>query len=279
MSDDLSFIVFADDWGQHPSSAQHLFRRIARAHRTLWVNTLGLRPPRLDRADAARVVRKLRGWVTPPTTHPTAPASAREDDGLRLHVVAPPMLPWMRPAPLRALNRASMRRVVAREAARQGLRDPVVLTTVPNGVDGEGIAGASTLVYYCVDDFTAWPGVDAQAATLYLQILALAEPTQKNVIVWNGWKPAEYKKAAEALAAKKLVVTGKRERAGREIFLPGGWEKRGGNDLPLESWKLALYAFPYGSIGRLLPPKPPHQLFADAWARVEKGDAPRYEEV
>lgn len=122
-------------------------------------------------------------------------------------------------------------------------------------------------------------GVDAQAATLYLQILALAEPTQKNVIVWNGWKPAEYKKAAEALAAKKLVVTGKRERAGREIFLPGGWEKRGGNDLPLESWKLALYTFPYGSIGRLLPPRPPHQLFADAWARVEKGDAPRYEEV
>lgn len=122
-------------------------------------------------------------------------------------------------------------------------------------------------------------GLTDGAAALYLQILALAEPTQKNVLLWNGWKPAEYKKAAEALAEKKLVVVGKRERAGREIFLPGGWEKRGGNDLPLESWKLPLYAPRHGSIGRLLPPKPLHQLFADAWARVEKGDAPRYEEV
>jgi len=117
------------------------------------------------------------------------------------------------------------------------------------------------------------------AAALYVQVLTLAEPTQKNVILWNGWKPAEYKKAAEALAVEKLVVVGKRERAGREIFLPGGWEKRGGNDLPLETWKLPLYELAHGSIGRLLPPKPLHVLFGEAWARVEKGDAPKYEEV
>ncbi len=60
-----SFIVFGDDWGAHPSSVQHLFRRIARDHRTLWVNTVGLRPPRLDARDAARVVRKLRAIVRP----------------------------------------------------------------------------------------------------------------------------------------------------------------------------------------------------------------------
>ena len=157
----LGFIVFADDWGAHPSSAQHLFRRIARAHRTLWVNTLGLRPPRLDRADAARVVRKLRAWGSRGAPAPTAVAT---DAALDLHVVAPPMLPWMRPAALRALNRHSMRGRVEREAARLGIRDPIVLTTVPNGVDGAGLAGSRALVYYCVDDFTHWPGVDALAA-------------------------------------------------------------------------------------------------------------------
>ena len=61
----LDFIVLGDDWGAHPSSVQHIFRRVARRHRTLWVNTLGLRPPRLDRADAARVVRKVRNWWSP----------------------------------------------------------------------------------------------------------------------------------------------------------------------------------------------------------------------
>ena len=42
---------------------------------------------------------------------------------------------------------------------------PVVVTTVPNGVDGRGLAGSRCLVYYCVDDFTNWPGVDRAAAT------------------------------------------------------------------------------------------------------------------
>ena len=158
---DPSFIVFGDDWGAHPSSVQHLFRRIAREHRTLWVNTVGLRPPRLDRGDAARVVRKVRAMLGP---RAEAPVGSTADDGLDLHVVAPPMLPWMRPGPLRLVNRESVRRVVARAAERLGVRDPIVVATVPNGVDGAGLAGSRCLVYYCVDDFTSWPGVDRVAA-------------------------------------------------------------------------------------------------------------------
>ena len=45
-----SFIVFADDWGRHPSSCQHLFRRLIPRHRTYWVNTIGLRRPTFDLA-------------------------------------------------------------------------------------------------------------------------------------------------------------------------------------------------------------------------------------
>jgi glycosyltransferase involved in cell wall biosynthesis len=165
-----SFIVFGDDWGAHPSSVQHVFKRLARTHRTLWVNTLGLRPPRLDRRDAARVVRKLRAMLGP-RAEASAPGPGPDRD-LDLHVVAPPMLPWMRPAPLRLANRESVRFVVGRAAARLGLRDPVVVTTVPNGVDGRGLAGSRCLVYYCVDDFTSWPGVDrAAAASLERELL------------------------------------------------------------------------------------------------------------
>lgn len=159
----LDFIVLGDDWGAHPSSVQHIFRRVARRHRTLWVNTLELRPPRLDRADAARVVRKVRNWWSPAD----APQRATTDtasEALRLRVVAPPMLPWMRPHPVRLLNRASMRRVVEQAAAAWGLQRPVVVTTVPNGVDALGVAGARAMIYYCVDDFTQWPGIDTVAA-------------------------------------------------------------------------------------------------------------------
>ena len=52
----LVFVVFADDWGRHPSSCQHLFRRIVPHAQVLWVNTIGLRVPRLNVHDIARSV-------------------------------------------------------------------------------------------------------------------------------------------------------------------------------------------------------------------------------
>jgi glycosyltransferase involved in cell wall biosynthesis len=145
-----------------------LFRRIARTHRTLWVNTVGLRPPRLQREDARRIVTKLASWRR---ARPRG-----EDEGLDLHVIAPPMLPWMRPRPLRALNRASVRRSLRSAAHAHGIASPVLVVTVPNGIDAAGVLGERLLVYYCVDDFTLWPGVDHTAAVaLEAELLARAD--------------------------------------------------------------------------------------------------------
>ena len=38
-----NILIFSDDWGRHPSSCQHLARRLLRRHRVLWVNTIGMR--------------------------------------------------------------------------------------------------------------------------------------------------------------------------------------------------------------------------------------------
>ena len=45
MTAERRFVVFSDDWGRHPSSSQHLFTRIARRRRVVWVNTIGTRTP------------------------------------------------------------------------------------------------------------------------------------------------------------------------------------------------------------------------------------------
>ena len=128
-------------------------------------------------------------------------------------------------------------------------------------------------------------GVSEDGAVLYLQTLALAEPTAKNVQLWNGWTPARYKKAAAELAAAGLVLEAKRERAGRAHFLPGGWVSFKAPDLPMEVWKLPLYGIGDKKGGyarplhRILPLRPLHELFAEAWARVARGERPEYEEV
>ncbi|MFI0944080.1 hypothetical protein [Streptomyces sp. NPDC021020] len=120
-------------------------------------------------------------------------------------------------------------------------------------------------------------GLGADAAALYLMLLALPDPTDRNYARWTGWTPARVKKARTELAATDLVVEAKRSRAGRSLFLPCGWLERGAPGLPLETWKEGLY--PVAGSARTLPHLPVPALFAAAWARVRGGDAPAFEEL
>jgi hypothetical protein len=120
-------------------------------------------------------------------------------------------------------------------------------------------------------------GLGEDAAALYLQLLALPDPTDRNCARWTGWKPTRIKKARTELAATGPVVEAKRPRAGRTLFLPGGWRDLRAPALPLETWKETLYPVSDGS--RTLPLVPVPELFARAWERVRTGDAPAYEQL
>ncbi|MET9050860.1 hypothetical protein ABZW50_06830 [Streptomyces bacillaris] len=120
-------------------------------------------------------------------------------------------------------------------------------------------------------------GLSADAAALYLMLLTLPDPTDRNCVRWTEWKPARVKKARAELAATDLVVEAKRSRAGRTLFLPCGWIERNSPALPLETWKEGLYPV-VGSV-RTMPHLPLPALFAAAWARVRGGDAPAFEEL
>ncbi len=119
--------------------------------------------------------------------------------------------------------------------------------------------------------------LSADAAALYLMLLALPDPTDRNCVRWTEWKPARIKKARAELAATDLVVEAKRSRAGRTLFLPCGWLERGTPGLPLETWKEGLYAV--AGSARTLPHIPVPALYEAAWARVRGGDAPAFEEL
>jgi hypothetical protein len=111
--------------------------------------------------------------------------------------------------------------------------------------------------------------VSTEAATLFLQVLSLAEPTERNVQLYNGWTAKQYKAAAAELVKNKLVIEGKRERAGRSIFIKGAYSKGRNKDLPMEEWKQPYY----GALERnSLPAEPIHLVFAKAWKRYEDGE-------
>ena len=54
-----TLVVFAEDWGRHPSATQHLVRRLAATSPVLWINSIGMRRPRLTMRDARRAAGKL----------------------------------------------------------------------------------------------------------------------------------------------------------------------------------------------------------------------------
>ncbi|MER7273027.1 hypothetical protein ABT369_01085 [Dactylosporangium sp. NPDC000244] len=125
-------------------------------------------------------------------------------------------------------------------------------------------------------------GLSADAAALYLQLLTLPDPTDRNVAGWTGWKPARLKAARAELLGTDLVVEAKRPRAGRSLFLPGGWMAWKAPLPPLERWKLPLLigAGEDGTaLGAVVPVAPAPQLFAIAWERITSGDTPRFEEL
>ncbi|MGC0422259.1 hypothetical protein [Embleya sp. AB8] len=120
-------------------------------------------------------------------------------------------------------------------------------------------------------------GIGEDAAVLYLQLLALPDPTDRQVARWTGWKPARLKQARTELLATDLVVEAKRARAGRTLFLPGGWNALKNPALPLETWKDGLYEQPRNTV--IVPDCPVPELFHRAWRRVQDGDAPGFEQL
>lgn len=128
-----------------------------------------------------------------------------------------------------------------------------------------------------VTEVAAAHGLSEDAAALYLQLLALPDPTDRNCARWTGWKPTRMRKARAELAATPLVVEAKRPRAGRTLFLPCGWRDLKAPALPVETWKENLY--PVRHHARVVPMLPVPELFARAWERVRAGDAPAFEEL
>ncbi|MDT0568220.1 DNA-binding protein [Streptomyces sp. DSM 3412] len=126
-------------------------------------------------------------------------------------------------------------------------------------------------------------GLGEDAATLYLMLLAMPDPTDRMTARWTGWKPARLKAARAELAGGELVVEATRARAGRSLFLPGAWVDPKSPRLPLERWKLPLFAGlmsdEQATLDVIVPSEPAADLYRRAWQRIQDGDTPRFEEL
>jgi glycosyltransferase involved in cell wall biosynthesis len=146
-------IVFGEDFGAHPSSTQHLVRHLAADRRVLWVNSIGLRRPRMTARDLGRAARKAAAVAFAPRR----PARAAPPP---FPIVQPIAIPMAEGDAARGLNRALIGGTVRRAARRAGLGRRVVWASLPSAVQALGALDEDAVVYYCGDDFGALAGVD-----------------------------------------------------------------------------------------------------------------------
>lgn len=151
----VNFLVFSDDWGEHPSSCQHLFHNIAPAHPTIWVNTVGLRVPQFTIHDTLKGMRKVSAMLGL-----RQPTKVNGNGHKKPHVCVPLMTPYHHPQWLSSLNTQSIVRTVKKEIRKQNFQDFTLITTTPTICDVVEKLYATKIVYYCVDDFSEWPGME-----------------------------------------------------------------------------------------------------------------------
>lgn len=149
----LELVVLSDDWFGMPSSCKHLVAQLGDGIDVTWVDTIGLREPSLEMYDLVRSVRKVAGWIKgwPNRGTPTSPLP------LAVKTLDPVQLPFLRSEAIRRLNARNIARAIGR---RQQGKKRVVLTTWPFLVDVLETTDADLKVYYRVDHFHKFPGVN-----------------------------------------------------------------------------------------------------------------------
>ncbi|MCZ2389965.1 MAG: glycosyltransferase [Acidobacteria bacterium] len=141
-------VCFSHDWTGDPLSKTHLMRVLARENRILWVNALPNRMPTAAAKDVSRIAKKLKSFGTP----------VREAEK-NIFVLNPLVIPAYGSDAVVKLNRTFLVSQIRRAMRRLGFRDVVNMVFNPAAGLIAGHLGERELIYYCVDEYTAFTGV------------------------------------------------------------------------------------------------------------------------
>ena len=143
-------LCFSHDWTGDPLSKTHLMRVLARENRILWINAIANRMPTTSTKDLSRIYKKLKSFAEP----------MREVEK-NIFVMNPLAIPAYGSRAMIAFNQKFLTQQV--KAAMRKLDMKNVINMVFNPAAGMVARklGESELIYYCVDEYTAFTGVSS----------------------------------------------------------------------------------------------------------------------
>lgn len=140
-------LCFSHDWTGDPLSKTHLMRVLAKDNRILWVNAIANRMPTASSKDMGRIVKKLRAFTEP----------VREAES-NIFVLNPLAFPSYGNKSILKVNQAFLANQVRKAMKGLGFRSAVNMVFNPAAGMIAGKLGESEIIYYCVDEYTAFTG-------------------------------------------------------------------------------------------------------------------------
>jgi glycosyltransferase involved in cell wall biosynthesis len=155
-SDDKPAILyFGNDWfAENRTSSHHIARGLAARFRVYYVETGGLRAPKATGRDVKRIFAKVAKFFQ---------GARPVEEGLNLRVRTLLLVPLQRFALVRWFNRILILWTLRWMLWREGVRRPVVWLVQPHLPFLLGRLNEQASVYYCIDDYAAFPHVNEDA--------------------------------------------------------------------------------------------------------------------
>lgn len=139
---------FAEWDNPYKTNQHHVMQRFSAHNDVLFIESLGLRQPAVQKKDILRMARRVIKWLR-----------GVRRDGERMHVFAPLVIPLHRFALVRAFNRWFLSLQLRGVVRALKFRRPILWSYVPNAVEYIGFFDEKISVYHCVDELSANPRI------------------------------------------------------------------------------------------------------------------------
>jgi glycosyltransferase involved in cell wall biosynthesis len=140
-------LCFSHDWTGDPLSKTHLMRVLSKDNRILWINAIANRMPTASSKDVSRIFKKLKAFGEP----------VKEVEK-NIFVLNPLAIPAYGNEAVRKFNQKFLVSQVRKAMRKLGFQKPLNMVFNPAAGLLAGKLGEEKIVYYCVDEYTAFTG-------------------------------------------------------------------------------------------------------------------------
>jgi len=208
----LEIVYFGNDWyAENKTSSHHVAEQLAKHHKILYIECPGLRAPTRSGRDFKKLWAKLLKGLQRP--RPLTP---------NLTVCTLLQIPFHQFAIIRRLNQAITRTLIKRRIKSCRFNKPLLWFVVPHLSHIIRHIPHALSIYYCIDDYSALPGVNYNAIkamdkqlceqadlvfTASQELFALKKTLNKNVMLAeHGVDFSHFKQASQNITLAKDIA-------------------------------------------------------------------------